>query len=233
MNVETTCSSKPSMIQHCQLTGLASTERNATSSPLLRLPPEIRNHIFSLALNHGYIPITFPERSCRWRIKRAERRGFEYRYHCKQLCDLFYNPISFSSRSCSFKLKKRPIRNFKRVNHLKRPINLLFVCRQIYAETALLPYKVNTWVIELHRPWEREREGYERYYWHDTTHFLGTLTAQQRDVMDEVWCVHEFRGGQTVSMGSAEVWMERWLPRLNSSVLEMMYCEDTSMFLSP
>ncbi|KAI4644823.1 uncharacterized protein J4E79_010958 [Alternaria viburni] len=138
---------------------LASTKRNATSSPLLRLPPEIRNHIFSLALNHGYIPIIFPERSHRWKIKRAEHQGFEYRYHYKQFCNIFYNPISFSARSCSFKLKKRPVRNSKRLNHLKRPVNLLFVCRQIHAETALLPYKVNTWVIELNRPWERIREG--------------------------------------------------------------------------
>ncbi|KAI4613396.1 uncharacterized protein J4E87_009863 [Alternaria ethzedia] len=138
------------------------TERNATLSPLLRLPPEIRNHIFSLALNHGYIPIIFPERSHRWKIKRAERRGFEYRYHYKQFCNFFYNPISFSGRSCSFKLKKRPVRNLKRLNHLKRPVNLLFVCRQIHAETALLPYKVNTWVIELNRPWERIREGTQR-----------------------------------------------------------------------
>ncbi|KAI4647677.1 hypothetical protein J4E93_004087 [Alternaria ventricosa] len=159
--------------------------RNATSSPLLRLPPEIRNHIFSLALNHGYIPITFPERSHRWKIKQAERRGFEYRYHYKQFCNIFYNPISFSARSCSFKLKKRPVRNSKRLNHLKRPVNLLFVCRQIHAETALLPYKVNTWVIELNRPWERIREGYERYYWHDPMHFVERLTATQREVMEK------------------------------------------------
>ncbi|KAI4706353.1 hypothetical protein J4E89_009087 [Alternaria sp. Ai002NY15] len=181
---------------------LASTKRNATSSPLLRLPPEIRNHIFSLALNHGYIPIIFPERSHRWKIKRAGRRGFEYRYHYKQFCNIFYNPISFSARSCSFKLKKRPVRNSKRLNHLKRPVNLLFVCRQIHAETALLPYKVNTWVIELNRPWERIREGYERYYWHDPMHFVEKLTAIQREVMEKVWSVDEFGGKHTITSPS-------------------------------
>ena len=130
-------------------------------------------------------------------------------------------------------MKKRPVRNYKRINHLKRPINLLFVCRQIYAETALLPYKVNTWVIELDRPWERIREGYERYYWHDPMHFVEKLTAIQREVMEKAWSVDEFGGKHTVYMGSAKVWMERRLPRPRCCVLESMECEDTGIFLLP
>jgi len=173
INVETKCLSKPNTISNCQLTIFASTKRNAISSPLLRLPLELRNHIFSLALNHGYIPITYPERS-RWKIKRAERRDFEYRYHYKRLCDFFYNPISFSSKSCSFKLRKRPIRNFKRLNHLKRPINLLFVCRQIYAETALLPYELNVFVVS------GNDSAFQDFFAHRTLAQVGALARVRR-----------------------------------------------------
>jgi len=34
----------------------------------------------------------------------------------------------------------------------RNSINLLFVCRQIYSETALLPYKLNTFVINCYHP---------------------------------------------------------------------------------
>ncbi|KAH6879302.1 hypothetical protein BKA58DRAFT_436989 [Alternaria rosae] len=120
--------------------------RNA-SSPLLRFPAELRNHIFALALNHGYIPITFPEHSHRWKIKGDARRGFEYRYHYKQICDFFYIPISFSPRSCSFKLEQHPVRDSGRLYHLRRPINLLYVCRQIYAESTLSPYELSIFAV--------------------------------------------------------------------------------------
>jgi len=74
LKIVTTCS-KPTTIQHCQLTDLASTERNAISSPLLRLPAELRGQIFALALNHGYISMTFPYRSPRWKIKGGAESG--------------------------------------------------------------------------------------------------------------------------------------------------------------
>ncbi|OWY42215.1 asparagine synthetase [Alternaria alternata] len=69
--------------------------RNATSSPLLRLPPEIRNMIFALVLTE---------------------EGTIY---------LFY------------------IRNGWRYQN-DFQISLLRVCRQVYTETCLLPYKLNT-----------------------------------------------------------------------------------------
>ncbi|KAI4701715.1 hypothetical protein J4E81_003455 [Alternaria sp. BMP 2799] len=107
-------------------------QRNA-DSPLLRLPAEPRNNIFALALTQGDIKWNYGawlknknSVNLLYKIKQAERRGFEYRYHYKRFCNIFYNPISFSARSCSFKLKKRPVRNSKRLNHLKRPVNLLF-----------------------------------------------------------------------------------------------------------
>ena len=32
--------------------------------------------------------------------------------------------------------------------HHRNPVNLLYVCRQIYSETAPLPYKLNSFVID-------------------------------------------------------------------------------------
>jgi len=232
INVETKCLSKPNTISNCQLTIFASTERNAISSPLLRLPPELRNHIFSLALNHGYIPITYPERS-RWKIKRAAPQCSQYRYHYERIYDLFYKRITFSSRSCCFKLKKRPSRRSKPRDHLRRPINLLFVCRQIYAETALLPYKVNTWVIELDRPWENQRLGLDHHYLYDPALFLDTLTAAQREVMQNVWSLHSFGGRGEVTMGSGEDWMWYMWPQDRSKAFRTEDIDDTSMFLLP
>ncbi|KAI4946678.1 hypothetical protein J4E91_006849 [Alternaria rosae] len=68
---------------------------NATTSPLLLLPAEIRNMIFALALDHQDIMII---------------RGRIY-------------------------------------NKIRAPVNLLRVCRQIHAETALLPYKLNFFAL--------------------------------------------------------------------------------------
>ncbi|KAI4647679.1 hypothetical protein J4E93_004089 [Alternaria ventricosa] len=68
---------------------------NATTSPLLLLPAEIRNIIFALALDHQDIIIV---------------RGRMY-------------------------------------NKVRSPVNLLRVCRQIHAETALLPYELNFFAV--------------------------------------------------------------------------------------
>ncbi|KAI4701716.1 hypothetical protein J4E81_003456 [Alternaria sp. BMP 2799] len=75
-------------------------KRNATASPLLRLPAELRNTIFAYALDHDTIVLEHPVP----RIRITDSRH-------------------------------------------KDAINLLYVCRQIYIETALLPYKLNRFVI--------------------------------------------------------------------------------------
>jgi hypothetical protein len=70
--------------------------RNATTSPLLRLPAEIRNMIYTFALGIGTIRMLH------------FRHGLNLRYG------------------------------------LELSINLLRVCHQVYTETCLLPYKLNT-----------------------------------------------------------------------------------------
>ena len=107
------------------------------------------------------------------------------------------------------------------------------MCRQIYAETALLPYKVNTWVIELDRSWARERSGYDLYYHHDTMEFPNTLTAAQREVMQKVGSVHKFGGRGAVTMGSTEDWIWYVWPPEGSRAFRTENYEDTSIFLLP
>jgi len=103
-------------------------------SPLLRLPPELRNMIFALALDHGTIR---PKIGKTW-----------------------LEP----------KLKNYPIRE---------RFGLLFTCRQIYAETALLPYKLNTFVVGGHDPIVNLKT------------FLGRRSEAQRYVMDKVQFYHD------------------------------------------
>ncbi|KAI4673377.1 uncharacterized protein J4E88_008990 [Alternaria novae-zelandiae] len=78
----------------------SSSERNAAASPLLRLPPELRNSIFAYALYHERFILGPPD-------------------------------------SCGYVVKSRD----------KNLLSLLYVCRQIYSETAFLPYKLNSFEI--------------------------------------------------------------------------------------
>jgi len=73
-----------------------STSRNQSESPLLQLPAELRNIIYTYVLQDDLWVVAY-------RLTKTESRGY--------------------------------------------PIALLFVCRQIHAETALLPYALNTFLI--------------------------------------------------------------------------------------
>ena len=83
------------------LTSLSSTYYNATTSPLLLLPAEIRNIIFEYAMYHETINL-YQRYNMRTRIAASEPRHSE---------------------------------------------PLLFVCRQIYREVAILPYKLNNFFV--------------------------------------------------------------------------------------
>jgi len=114
-------------------------------SPLLRLPPELRNIIFAYALDHGTVSPHLGTTS-------LERR-----------------------------LRKDPIR---------KRFGLLFTCRQIYAETALLPYKLNTFSVRGLLPLVA------------LENFLCRRTQAQMQVMDKVQMYHE-------EVRAATVWMEK------------------------
>jgi len=55
----TSASILPPETKSLDLTSRNRSLRNATTSPLLRLPAELRNEIFALALRHGTISLTF------------------------------------------------------------------------------------------------------------------------------------------------------------------------------
>ncbi|KAI4647680.1 hypothetical protein J4E93_004090 [Alternaria ventricosa] len=70
---------------------------------------------------------------------------------------------------------------------------LLFVCRQITSEVALLPYKLNVFSINFHR-------------YADLGDFLNQRTPDQLDLMVKVMCKLSNHGHQ-VHVASAAKWM--------------------------
>jgi len=69
---------------------------------------------------------------------------------------------------------------------------LLFVCRQIYAEVAMLPYKLNVFFIN-------------SYCYMNLIDFLEQRTPDQFDLMVKVMC--KLSHGQQVHVASAAKWM--------------------------
>ncbi|KAH6668130.1 hypothetical protein F5X68DRAFT_216776 [Plectosphaerella plurivora] len=104
-------------------------ETNQKTSPLLCLPPEIRNRIYELVLANHRIHVLHTPLPKKTGVAPGEtpRGGF----HC----------IILHRRANPFgpdKLKARHV--------LARGLTLLSpVCRQLYHETALIPYATGTW----------------------------------------------------------------------------------------
>jgi hypothetical protein len=114
-------------------------KRNATDSPLLRIPPEIRNKIWALAMGGQYVKTpgfaTY-----------IERGG--YKTHCGYTTKggaMLYPPFR--------ELKWPRVRHiedpFPRHQEMKVPsaFHLPEVCRQVYSETAILGYSSNTLLL--------------------------------------------------------------------------------------
>ncbi|KAI4604738.1 hypothetical protein J4E83_010979 [Alternaria metachromatica] len=112
------------------------TQRNATASPLLRLPAEIRNMIFAYALSHG-----------------------DTKLHI--IPSIQDGP---GGTGC-WKHRSWP-----------DPVNvsLLYVCRQIHLETALLPYELNIFVVYGH--YNAVKDFFERR----TTAQIGAMARVER-----------------------------------------------------
>lgn len=118
--------------------------QNQSSSPLLRLPGELREYIYELALGHLHIHIS--TRLGRNPLEqRDDIRIFSYRAapeHC--MSDNLYHRTHYTA---------------------KLSIQLIYTCRQIYEEAKLLPYSLNVfsfskevafdWFIEAIRPVQR------------------------------------------------------------------------------
>ncbi|KAK0718553.1 hypothetical protein B0T26DRAFT_646352 [Lasiosphaeria miniovina] len=102
-------------------------ERNQQVSPFFRLPPELRNRIYELVLSVGQINVCYK----RWEHK--PRRPVEGGFWCR-LLDTTQNPWTTPGTGTGTELHGMTL--------------LSPVCRQLYHETALLPYSMNAWSFE-------------------------------------------------------------------------------------
>ncbi|CAK7275526.1 hypothetical protein SEPCBS57363_006736 [Sporothrix epigloea] len=124
--------------------------RNADDSPLLRLPPELRNRIYDLVLNVGQIHV----RHRPWRLRKplpspTERSGMTGEFYA---IALDVNQDAWSKKSCRSFAKSSNRRSVPLPDALTP---LAAVCRQLYRETATLPFSVNAWSFESAHVMER------------------------------------------------------------------------------
>ena len=116
---------------------VCSTKWNARESPFLKLPPEIRNRIYSFALGGYHIHIDYKEPSSRYR-----RINFVTRK--VPIPGGFYNRTLRMHGGVNDDLPK----NHHLADRAPLPKNeftlgLLCTCRQVYREACLLPYELN------------------------------------------------------------------------------------------
>ncbi|KAK4644212.1 hypothetical protein QC761_302820 [Podospora bellae-mahoneyi] len=120
-----------------------------TNSPLLRLPPELRNRIYELVLSVGQIQVIFK----RYQF-RAISNGANSNNTHRPLYDVV--PGGFGCMVFGREENPWPTAHLKPVGpgqripaayqNWKRGMTLLSpVCRQLYHETVLLPYRLNAW----------------------------------------------------------------------------------------
>lgn len=116
---------------------------NRLDSPLLRLPPELRNQIYELVLEVGQINVCFKKFE-HWKA-RTHTNGQRYYetatpggFFCRVL-DRDQNPWTLPPAS-----------------QCQRGMTLLSsVCRMLYKETVLLPYSLNVWSFDTMSTMER------------------------------------------------------------------------------
>ncbi|KAK4184817.1 hypothetical protein QBC35DRAFT_390883 [Podospora australis] len=120
-------------------------EYNQQASPLLKLPPELRNRIYELVLHVGQVNVCYK----RWEHKKRLRaKGLPCNNNKND------NDKKIDNNEGGFYCRLLPERqNPWETNGLKhrpqRGMTLLSgVCRQLYHETALLPYSLNAWSFE-------------------------------------------------------------------------------------
>ena len=107
--------------------------RNSSASPFLRLPPEIRVRIYSLVLGGQQLWISHSGCRIRFGTPGKSQLGPSSQYFHRWGTFGHFTAEPLSS-----------INPFSSTLHL----GLLRVCRQIYIETALLPYALNTFTFK-------------------------------------------------------------------------------------
>ena len=117
-----------SRLRETSLTYDISAETNAQSSPLLRLPAELRNRIFGYVLGGHEVRFV-------WEDKPRHQRS---------------NRI--------FEIQRAGENSVMTSEEKKRFLSLTLASRQIYTETAMLPFAANTFVfVGLRHPEEAEK----------------------------------------------------------------------------
>ena len=142
-----------------RLTG-NSMHRNATASPLLSLPPEIRNRIFNLVLGCQRLWISYKPHEHFTRTIKGQR------HHVHVPGGLYHQTGA----------------RFDKKLHL----GLLRVCRQTYGEVALLPYALNTFFFKdvwVRRKFMKERRPVQQ-------RAIGNYKYMSYDKMKEVRLSH-------------------------------------------
>ena len=138
----------------------------STDSPFFRLPPEIRNRIYSLVLGVGHIHIRYRP----WSSRAAGHTTMATATATAPKETGFYAlalPADADPWGRAFKKTMRKIPTDETSKTGASPTGnmstasagystaLLRVCRQIHAEAALLPFSLNAWSFESTRVMER------------------------------------------------------------------------------
>ena len=126
--------------------------RNFSTSPFLRLPPEIRVRIYSLVLDLEFLWITYGiNRYCsegftREQIERYHAAGKTRRTRGQPKHDgiTYHKWGKFSVNRSPQWEAHLPL---DIILEYKLHVDILRVCRQIYTETALLPYQLNKFIF--------------------------------------------------------------------------------------
>lgn len=149
-------------------------DMNRSRSPLLRLPYELRLQIYELVLGDRQIHIRFVP----WRHhKRQTKNGAVYTDTIK---GRFHHDI-LGKRQDPWGVDADCLRMATRhsgglMAGMDRLTMLSGVCRQLYHETALLPYRLNTWSFE-------SMHVMEKYIIKENR-----MPLQQRRAIHTLWC---------------------------------------------
>lgn len=142
---------------------------NSTESPLLNLAPEIRNRIYGLVLGGKAIHILCDGNRIQYFIcasSDASPKQSQSTVAGDSSCKAIDHDWGLTHEGCS------PLTDDA------RHIGLLFVCKQIYDEAHLLPFAINTFVLETRR---------------NLSNFIDYLTPEQKHALTSInFCFRPF-----------------------------------------
>ncbi|KAK0642031.1 hypothetical protein B0T16DRAFT_334305 [Cercophora newfieldiana] len=134
---------------------------NRTASPLLRLPPELRNRIYELVLSVGQINVCYKKWSHKNHTTRSGQRTTETvvegGFYCRILPKT-QDPwkLAVTSRNHSGAAAQGESSSDTKTTKYPQGMTLLSsASRQLYNETVLLPYALNVWSFESNHVMER------------------------------------------------------------------------------